>query len=209
MQLYDCKTAPSPRRVRFFLAEKGLDIPAVEVDLASAEQLGEAFLAINSDATVPVLELDDGSYLTESNAICMYLEEIEPAPALIGTTPAERANTMQWNQKIEINFFWGLAERLRNASPGFKDRALPGRFDYPQIPALAERGFQRAGDYLGVLNERLGEVPYLAGENFTIADITLKVGLDFSQWIKLPVPKSLTHLHDWNKRVQARPAAGV
>ncbi len=209
MKFYDCETAPSPRRVRFFIAEKGLDIPVVQVDLASGEQLGDSFREKNPDATVPVLELDDGSLITESNAICHYLEELHPEPPLIGANALDRAQALEWNQKVELNFFWGLAEVLRNTSAKFENRGLPGRFDYPQIPALAERGFQRAGDYLGVLNERLATVPYVAGEQFTIADITLKVGLDFSQWIKLPVPDSLTHLHDWHSRVQSRPAAAL
>ncbi len=209
MRFYDCATAPSPRRVRFFIAEKGLDIPVTQVDLAAGEQLADEFLAINPDATVPVLALDNGEYLTESNAICYYLESEFPEPPLIGQNGAERAATLMWNQKIEFNLLLAIAECFRNTAPGMRGRAITGPNNYKQIDALAKRGWQRASDALVRFNARLEDAPYVAGAQFTMADITLKVAVDFTRWIKLDVPESLSALHEWNQRVQARPAAAL
>ena len=143
MKFYDCNTAPSPRRVRIFIAEKGVEIPTVQVDLAGGEQLGAAFKKINPDCTVPVLELDDGTHLTEVFAICQYLEEKFPEPALLGGSATERALVAMWNTKIEFNGLAALAETFRNRAKGMKGRAMTGPDDYEQIPELVDRGRRR------------------------------------------------------------------
>ncbi|MGI9221581.1 MAG: glutathione S-transferase, partial [Woeseiaceae bacterium] len=130
MKLYDCKTAPSPRRVRIFAAEKNLQLDVVQVDLGRGKQFAEEFRAINPDCTVPVLELHEGAYLTEVVAICHYLEEVRPAPALFGETPEERAVTMMWNAKAELQGLWAMADAFRNSVKGLQGHALPGPDSY-------------------------------------------------------------------------------
>ena len=140
MKFYDCTTAPSPRRVRIFLAEKGISVPTVQVDLRNNEQLTPAFRAINSDATVPVLELDNGTRINDAIGICVYFEAIHPQPSLMGESAEEKAIITTWQRIAERNGLYAGMDALRNASPGLKGRALPGPDDYEQIPALAERG---------------------------------------------------------------------
>ncbi len=140
MKLYDCTTAPSPQRVRIFLAEKGVAVSLVQVNLREAEQLGNAFRKINPDCTVPVLELDDGTRITEIFAICLYLETQYPEPVLMGRDALEQALVSMWNSKIEQNGLAALTETLRNRARGMEDRALPGPLNLAQIPELVERG---------------------------------------------------------------------
>src|SRR5208283_4835932 len=147
MKFYDCSTAPSPRRVRIFLAEKGISVPTVQVDLRSNEQLTPAFRAINPDATVPSLELDDGTRINDAIGICVYFEAIQPQPALMGEGAAERALVTSWQREVERNGVYAVMDAFRNATPGFKGRALPGPHDYEQIPALAERGRLRVAHF--------------------------------------------------------------
>ncbi|GAB4439635.1 MAG: glutathione S-transferase [Rhodocyclaceae bacterium] len=209
MKFYDCSTAPSPRRVRIFIAEKGLAIPTVQVDLRAGEQLGEAFRAKNPRCTVPVLELDDGSCLAETVAICDYLESVYPEPPLMGRTPKQRALVLQWNHWIEDLGFLSVAEVFRNSFPGFKDRALPGPESFEQIPAAAERGRRRLGQFWQLLEARLAASPWVAGEAFTMADISALVVCDFAQRVKLPMPEGCSALRAWKGRTAARPAAAL
>ena len=143
--LYDCATAPSPRRARIFLAEKGLAHDTVQVDLRSGEQLGEAYRRINPQCTVPALRTQEGLLLTDNAAIAAYLEARYPSPPLLGETPEEKAEIASWNWRMEFEGLLAIAEALRNSAPAMANRALPGAVDYPQIPALAERGLARAG----------------------------------------------------------------
>jgi len=207
MKFYDCATAPSPRRVRIFIAEKKADIPTVQVDLRAAEQLTEAFRAKNPRCTVPVLELDDGTCLGETIAICDYLESIYPQPPLLGRTPKERALVLMWNHWIEDLGFSAAAEAFRNSAPSFKDRAIPGPENLEQIPALAERGRKRIGLFYRLLNEQLARQAYVAGEVFTLADITALVVADFAQRLKLAPADSYGAFITWQQRVSARPGA--
>src|SRR5262249_14277364 len=136
MKLYDCVTAPSPRRVRVFLAEKGITIPTVQVDLRNGEQFGPAFRAINPECMVPVLELDNGTKITDILAICRYFEELHPDPPLMGRNAEERAVIASWLHRIEWDGFHAAMEAFRNSTPGLKGRALPGPEAYEQIPPL-------------------------------------------------------------------------
>lgn len=209
MKFYDCKTAPSPRRVRMFLAEKGLDIETVQVDLGSGEQLGEAFRRLNPECVVPVLELDDGTCLSEVIAICQYLEDLQPEPPLMGKGSLERAKVLMWNAKVEQLGLWAMADAFRNAAKGLKGRAVPGPESYEQIPELAERGRRRVTRFFHRLDGQLADHRYVAGDNFSIADIAALVVVDFAAWIKLPVPDDAENLKRWYAEVSARPSAAA
>lgn len=207
MKLYDCKTAPSPRRVRIFAAEKNLQLEVEQVDLASGQQFAEEFRAINPDCTVPVLELREGVYLTEVVAICHYLEELHPEPALFGETPEERAITMMWNAKAELQGLWAMADAFRNTVKGLKGHALPGPDAYEQIPELAERGRQRVIAFFTKMNGQLANNEFLAGNRYSIADITALVLFDFAARMKICPADDQEHLLRWYASVSARPSA--
>jgi glutathione S-transferase len=207
MKLYDCKTAPSPRRVRIFAAEKNLQLEVEQVDLGRGKQFADEFRAINPDCTVPVLELRDGVYLTEVVAICHYLEEIQPKPALFGETPEERAITMMWNAKAELQGLWAMADAFRNTVKGLEGHALPGPDAYEQIPELAERGRQRVIAFFGKMNGQLANNEFLAGNRYSIADITAMVVFDFAARMKIHPADDQEHLLRWYANVSARPSA--
>lgn len=207
MKLYDCKTAPSPRRVRIFAAEKSLQLEVEQVDLGRGKQFADEFRAINPDCTVPVLELHEGVYLTEVIAICHYLEEIRPQPALFGETPEERAITMMWNAKAELQGLWAMADAFRNTVKGLKGHALPGPDAYEQIPELAKRGRQRVIAFFAKMNGQLANNEFLAGNRYSIADITALVLFDFAARMKIDPADDQEHLLRWYASVSARPSA--
>ena len=209
MKFYDCKAAPSPRRARIFIAEKGLDIETIEIDLGKAEQLGEDFKRINPRCTVPVLELDDGTFLTENAGIAAYLEALTPTPPLLGSTAEEKGLVANWNARVELEGLWALADALRNTSKGMVGRAITGPTDYLQIPELAERGFARATEFFEMLNERLGESEYVATSGFTMADITALVCVDFAGWVKSGPTDAHTNTKRWYDAVSKRPSAAL
>ena len=209
MKFYDCKTAPSPRRVRIFAAEKGMQLETVQVDLANGEQFGAAFREINPDCVVPVLELDDGSRITEVLAICQYLEELQPQPALIGRTPEERAMTMGWAIKAEYSGLMSIRDAFRNTAKGLKGHALTGPHRYEQIPELADRGRKAALAFLERLEQQLGNSQFVAGDRYSIADITAMVFVDFAGWIKIGLPDDARHLKRWHAAVSSRPSAAA
>jgi glutathione S-transferase len=209
MKLYDCKTAPSPRRVRVFLAEKGIEVPVVQVDLGSGEHLSEAFRKVNPWCTVPVLALDDGIAISEVVAVCRYLEEVYPEPPLLGRDAKEKALVAMWDHRFEIDGFLAVAEALRNASPRMQGRALPGFAEVAQIPALVERGKARVARFFTALDTRLSESEYVAGNHYTMADITAQVTLDFAAWIKLAPGPEHTHARRWHENVSRRPSASA
>jgi glutathione S-transferase len=153
MKLYDCTTAPSPRRVRIFLAEKGISVPTVQVDLRNGEQFSPAFRAINPECTVPVLELDNGTRIADILAICRYFEELYPEPRLMGRTAEQKAVIEAWQRRLERDGFYATMEAFRNSTPGLKGRALPGPESYEQIPALAERGRMRIQHFFTLLGK--------------------------------------------------------
>jgi len=208
MRFYDYRLAPSPRKVRLFIAEKGLDVPTVEVDLRARAQQEPEFLAKNPGATVPVLELDDGTCLTESLAICHYLEQIRPEPNLMGRDAKEQALVLMWTDLQTYEGYLGLQEVLRNGHEAFKSRGLGGPVAYEQIPALVERGRRRAEVYFNKLETRLGESPFIASDRFTYADIVGFVYLGFAaRALGGPPPvEDRPALKAWSETVAARPA---
>jgi len=207
MKLYDCTVAPSPRRVRIFLAEKGITVPTVQVDLFKGEQLADAFRAINPDCTVPVLELDDGTRIADAVAICVYFEALRPAPPLMGRDPQEKAIIAAAQRRAEREGFHAMVEAFRNFTPGMKGRALPGPDNYAQIPALAERGRARVERFFATMEAALVDRAFVCGSAYSIADITTLVTVDFAKWIKLAIPDDSIHLRRWYDAVTARPSA--
>jgi len=207
MKFYDCTTAPSPRRVRIFLAEKGITVPTVQVDLRNGEQFTPAFRAVNPDGTVPVLEFDDGSRITDAIGICRYFEDTQPQPPLMGVDARDKALVTEKQRQAERDGFYAVMEAFRNHTRAFKTKALPGAFDYEQIPALAERGRQRVANFFTTANAGLADSEFVAGARYTIADITMLVTIDFAGWIKMTIPEHCTHLRRWYDAVSARPSA--
>ena len=163
------------------------------------------FGQINPHRTVPVLELDDGTCLLDSNSICMFLDETFPEPNLTGRGPKERAVVAMWQREMELNGLDAVAECFRNSSKGFRDRALTGPTNHPQIPELAERGRRRVRQFFADLDGRLGHSAYVAGDRFTIADITALVAVDFTRAIRETVPADAMHLLRWHAAVSSRP----
>jgi glutathione S-transferase len=210
MKLYDFTLAPNPRRVRMFLAEKGIDVPLVQVNTREREQFADSFRKLNPYCQVPLLELDDGTCIAESVAICRYFEDIQPEPRLMGRDAKDKAVVEMWNRRAEINGFAAAGEAARNALPLFADRGLSGvEGGVPQIPALVERGKQSLQRFFQRLDQRLAQSRYLAGEAFTIADITAFVTIEFAKRVEVEPPAALAHLGRWYREVAARPSAKV
>ncbi|MGR3621327.1 glutathione S-transferase family protein [Pseudophaeobacter sp.] len=207
MIFYDCSTAPNPRRARMFLAEKGLAPESHNVSIAKGAQLSAEFRAVNPRATIPVLVTDEGTALTENLGIAAYLEAHTPEPALMGRTPDEKGLVLMWNSIVEQQGGMPIAEALRNTHPAFKDRAIPGPDNHAQLPELAERGLARVSRFFDLLEQRLSESPYLAGEAFTLADISAFVFVDFARVIKQRIPEENKATLAWHAAIQARPSA--
>ena len=202
--LYDFSKAPSPRRARILLAEKGIAHDTVIIDMMKAEQMGAAYRAINPNCTIPALKLDDGTVLTDNAGIAAWAEAMVPEPPLLGTSPLEKAEIASWNSRIESDGLMPIAEALRNSNPAMKDRALPGPTDYPQIPALAERGLARLATFLDMLNARLEQRDYVATPRFSLADITAVVAIDFARAVRVTPREDHSHLRAWRARMAAR-----
>jgi glutathione S-transferase len=210
--LYDCATAPSPRRARILLAEKGVAHDTVQVDLRSGEQLGEAYRRINPRCTVPALRVDEGGeplLLTDNAEITAWLEARYPQPPLLGITPAEKAEVAGWLWRTEFEGLLAVAEALRNSSPGMVGRALPGPVPYAQIPALAERGLARLQQFFAVLDERLAGREFIATERFSVVDITAVVAVDFARVVKVRPGETHPHLQRWRAAMAARPSMAL
>ncbi len=207
MKLYDFELAPNPRRVRMYLAEKGIEVPTVQVNLRQGEQFREDFKAGNPTLIVPALVLDDGTLVTETMAICRYFEAVQPNPPLFGSTPREQALVEMWSRRAELEGFLAVAEALRNSLERFKDRALPGPRNYSQIPALVERGKARVRAFFDDLDRRLADSAYVAGETFSVADITAFVTVEFAGWVEEKPRAEHRHLGRWHALVAARPSA--
>ncbi|MDE2307533.1 MAG: glutathione S-transferase [Xanthomonadaceae bacterium] len=202
--LYDCATAPSPRRARILLAEKGVAHATVQIDLRQGEQLGEAFRQVNPQCTVPALRTDDGLLLTDNAAIAAWLEARFPQPPLLGGTPQEKAAIASWNWRVEFEGLLAIAEALRNSAPAMANRALPGPVDYAQIPELAQRGLARTRQFFAMLDERLADRDFVAADRFSVADITAVVAVDFARVVKLRPDERHPHLQRWRAAMAQR-----
>ena len=204
--LYDCATAPSPRRARILLAEKGVAHATVQVNLAQGEQLGEAYRAINPLCTVPALKLDDGGLLTDNAGIAAWLEAAFPEPPLMGRTPAEKAEIASWNWRIEFEGLMPIAEALRNSSPGMVNRALPGPVNYAQIPELAQRGVARLQNFFNTLDAQLAGRDTVVASGFSLCDITAAVAVDFARIVRVKPGEQHANLRRWREAMAQRPA---
>jgi glutathione S-transferase len=207
--LYDCATAPSPRRARILLAEKGVAHDTVQVDLRSGEQLGAAYRAINPLCTVPALRTEEGALLTDNAAIAAYLEARYPQPPLMGRTPVEKADIASWLWRVEFDGLMPVAEALRNSSPAMANRALPGPVNHAQIPELAQRGLVRLRLFFTLLNEHLAEREFIAAGQFSIADITAVVAVDFARVVKVRPDETHPHLQRWRALMAQRPSMAL
>jgi glutathione S-transferase len=204
--LYDCATAPSPRRARILLAEKGVPYEKVQVDLRQGEQFGEAFRQVNPHCTVPALRTDEGVVLTDNAAIAAYLEAKFPEPPLCGRTPLEKAQVASWHWRAEFEGMLAIAEAFRNASPAMANRALPGPTDYAQIPELAQRGVARAQQFFAALDAHLADREFIVGDALSLADITAVVAVDFARAAKLKPAEQYANLRRWRERLAQRPS---
>ena len=207
LKLYESASSPNSRRVRIFLAEKGICVTRVSVDLGAKEQFSEAYARINPRRVVPTLVLDDGTAIGEVPAIMRYLEETHPNTPLLGSSSKEKALVAMWERRMELEGFAAVMETVRNNAAGLKGRAIAGPHAYEQIPALVERGRQRIADFYADLEVRLGGEPFVAGERFSAADITAVVAIDFAtRALSLAVPETNAATQRWYAAVTARPS---
>jgi glutathione S-transferase len=207
LKLYHFAGSPNSRRVRIFLAEKGIAIPFVPVDLAKGEQRSDAYRAINPRRVVPTLVLEDGTAIGEVLAIWRYLEEAYPTPPLLGSTAKDKALVTMWERRTELDGFAAVMEGVRNAAERLKGRAIAGPHGYDQIPALADRSKLRVKNFYADLDSRLAEVPFVAGDTFSAADITALVTVDFAtKAMSFSAPADHAALERWYENVSGRPS---
>src|SRR5215475_6687114 len=195
MKLYDGGRAPNPRRVRIFLAEKGIEIPLETIDLSALEHKTEAFAAINPLQRLPALELDDGTVITESIAICRYFEGLRPEPPLFGRGALEEALVEMWNRRMDLHLLSTVSNVFRHSHPAMK------HLEVPQLPEWAEVNKPRVMEFLGILNEELADQLYVVGDHFSVADITGLVAIDFMKPAHLTVPEVFTEVRRWHAHV--------
>ena len=201
MKLYDAGRAPNPRRVRVFLAEKGVTVPVISIDLARLEHKAPAYVAVNPLQRTPALELDDGTVISESIAICRYFEELHPEPPLFGTGALERARVEMWQRRLEFGLLGTVAAVFRHLHPAMAE------MEVPQVAAWGETNKPRVIEFLRFLDGDLADRRFIAGDRFSIADITGLVGLDFMKPAKLSLPDELANVRRWHAELAARPSA--
>jgi glutathione S-transferase len=201
MKLYDGGRAPNPRRVKVFLAEKGITIPVEQVDLGKLAHKSAAYAAINPLQRVPALELDDGTIISESIAICRYFERLHPEPPLFGTDAKDAALVEMWERRVEFHLLAPISHVFRNSHPAMKE------MEVPQVPAWAEANKPRIMDFLELLDRELKGRRYIAGDRYSVADITGMISVDFLKPAKLTVPDNLTSVKRWHEEVSARPSS--
>lgn len=201
MKFYDSPYAPNARRVRIFLAEKGLSLPTVQIDLGRQEHKSEAFRAVNVKQRVPVLELDDGTRIAESVSICRYLERLHPEPNLFGRDAREEALIDMWQRRLEFDLLFAIGFVFRHSHPAM------AQMEVPQVKEWAEANRPKVAAELAFLDNELKERPYIAGERFSIADITAFVCVDFLKPARLSVPEDCVHFRAWAERIAARPGS--
>ncbi|MGA8610266.1 MAG: glutathione S-transferase [Xanthobacteraceae bacterium] len=203
MKLYEFGRAPNPRRVRIFLAEKGIKVPSEQVDLGQLQQRSDAYTAINPMQRVPALVLDDGTAIAESIAICRYFDGVQPEPALFGRGAVASALVEMWNRRAELHLLAPVSSVFQHLHPAMKQMVKP------QVAEWGEANKPRVFDFLKFLDGELKNRPYLAGTDFTVADITALVAVDFMRVSKLAVPDDLTNVRRWYEAVSARPSASA
>jgi len=201
MKLYDGGRAPNPRRVRIFLAEKGIDVPLVPVDMAALEHRGEALTRLNPLKRLPILELDDGTVITESVAICRYFEELSPEPALFGTGALGRARVEMWQRRVEFGLLGTVSAAFRHLHPAMRE------WEVPQVSEWGEVNKRKAREFLCHLDGQLTGHAFIAGEEFSIADITALVAVQFLKPARIAMPEGLTNVARWYDNVATRPSA--
>ena len=205
LKLYQASGSPNSRRVRIFLAEKGICVARIPVDLGAKEQFSAAYGKINPRHVVPTLVLEDGVAIGEVPAILRYLEESYPNTPLLGTSPKDKALVTMWERRMELEGFAAVMETVRNAAAGLKGRAISGAHDYEQIPALVERGRRRIADFYADLEGRLSESLFVAGDRYSVADITAVVTVDFAtKALSLPIPDGHAASQRWYAQLAAR-----
>lgn len=203
MKIIETRRAPNPRRVRIFLAEKGIEVAYEEIELVPEVLGADGFRALNPFGRVPVLVLDDGTAISETVAICRYFEEVQPEPALFGFGAKGRAIVEMWNRRVELGLFQHLTHAFRHLNP----KMAP--LEQPQIAAWGEANKPKVLAALEPIDRHLSSSRFLAGETYSIADITLLAAVDFMKPGKLSVPEALTNVHRWHREVSARPSAGA
>jgi glutathione S-transferase len=203
MKLYDGGRAPNPRRVRVFLAEKGITVPIEPVDLGAMAHKSEAFAAINPIQRVPVLVLDNGAVIAESIAICRYFEALYPEPSLFGRSALEAAHIEMWNRRLELHLLFPISHVFRHSHPAM------AKTEIPQVPAWAEANKPRIEEFLGIFDDALAGCPFVAGDHYSVADITGMIAIDFMKPARLAVPDACTNVRRWHATVAARPSAGA
>lgn len=205
LKLYESSGSPNSRRVRIFIAEKGICVSRVPVDLGAKEQFSEAYAKINPRQVVPTLVLEDGTAIGEVPAILRYLEEVNPDTPLLGTSPSDKALVTMWERRMELEGFAAVMETVRNMVPGLRGRAIAGTHDYDQIPGLVERGRQRIADFYADLETRLSEAQFVAGDRFSAADITAVVTVDFAtKALDLSIPDGNSAVRRWYDKIATR-----
>jgi glutathione S-transferase len=202
MKLYTYDPAPNPKRLKLFMQYKGIEIETTQIDLMKKEQLGEDYLQINSQGTVPALVLDDGTVLTEVIGMCAYLEELYPEKPLLGTTALEKAQILSWDHKLYNMIFPAVADALRNGKPNFANRALPGPLEVPQIAELVDRGKMRLDWAWPELDGEMSSRDWLAGDHFSLADIDLMICGEFAGWVKCAPGEEFSNLAAHAARVR-------
>lgn len=203
MKLYDGGMAPNPRRVRIFLAEKGIEVPLEEVDMSALGHKSELISSKNPLQRLPVLELDDGTIICESMAICRYFEELHPQTPLMGTDSVDRALVEMWQRRMEMNLLLLVANVFRHAHPAME------QWEVPQIKEFSEANKPKVLATLAWLNDELKDREFIAGDRYTVADITAMIAIDFMKPARIQVPDDHEHLLEWYQRVKSRPSASA
>jgi len=201
MKILETKAAPNPRRVRVFLAEKGIEVPCEELDLMQGALKTAEFTKLNALQRVPVLILDDGTAIAETVAICRYFEESKPEPALFGKGALGRAKVEMWHRRMELSLFLCVTQAFRHLHPAMK------QLEVPQVVAWGEANKPRALETLKFIDDELGNRRFVAGDDYSIADITAMVAVDFMKPARIERPADLRNLARWHAEVSARPSA--
>ncbi len=203
MKLFDGGRAPNPRRVRIFLAEKGIEVPIAPVDMGAMEHRGPDLASRNPLQRLPVLELDDGTVICESIAICRYFEELHPEPALFGRGALGKALVEMWQRRVELHLLFPVAQAFRHIHPAMKE------WEVPQVPDWGEANKPKALEFLRILDRELQDREFVAGDHYSVADITGLVALDFTKPARIAIPDELTNVGRWRRAITERPSAAA